>query len=87
MKHCTRCVLPDTHESIKFDEEEFAMYVVKLKQTHTNIDWQARGKMLDDLCNKYRGTGNYDCIVPFSGGKDSAFQLWYIVTQLHMKQI
>lgn len=29
----------------------------------------------------------YDCIVPFSGGKDSAFQLWYVVTQLKLKPL
>ena len=31
---------------------------------------------------QYRDKGLYDCIVPFSGGKDSVFQLWYVVRKL-----
>ncbi len=39
-----------------------------------NIDWDRREKELIKLCNKYRSkNGHYDCIVPGSGGKDSAY--------------
>jgi len=38
------------------------------------IDWGLREKELIELCDKYRkGNGEYDVIVPSSGGKDSAF--------------
>ena len=38
------------------------------------IDWNKREKELQKLCDNYRGDGsNYDCIIPGSGGKDSAF--------------
>ena len=38
------------------------------------IDWKLREKELIDLCNRYRKTnGEYDCIVPGSGGKDSVY--------------
>ena len=37
------------------------------------IDWE-KEKELEILCDKYRGNGTeYDCIIPGSGGKDSAF--------------
>lgn len=40
-----------------------------------NIDWEKREKELLKLLEKYRrNDGYYDCIVPGSGGKDSAFQ-------------
>ena len=42
---------------------------------------------LDDLIAEYQGKGLYDCIVPFSGGKDSTFQLWYVVKELKMKPL
>lgn len=87
MRYCTRCVLPDTHETIKFDEEGVCNICRQAEKKHTDIDWVSRGKMLEEICNNYRGKGVYDCIVPFSGGKDSAFQLWYIVTKLHMKPL
>lgn len=39
------------------------------------IDWDKREKELIHLLDKYRSSdGSYDCIVPGSGGKDSAFQ-------------
>lgn len=39
------------------------------------IDWDIREKELIDLCDKHRkNDGNYDCIVPGSGGKDSFYQ-------------
>lgn len=39
------------------------------------IDWKRRGKELLKLLNKYRSKdGSYDCMVPGSGGKDSAMQ-------------
>lgn len=38
----------------------------------TGIDWEAREKELQALCDKHRSKdGSYDCIVPGSGGKDS----------------
>lgn len=39
------------------------------------IDWSQREKELISLLDKHRrDDGNYDCIVPGSGGKDSSFQ-------------
>jgi N-acetyl sugar amidotransferase len=38
------------------------------------IDWKIREEELNQLLNKYRrDDGHYDCLVPGSGGKDSAF--------------
>jgi N-acetyl sugar amidotransferase len=38
------------------------------------IDWKKREAELITLCNQHRSKdGSYDCIVPGSGGKDSAF--------------
>ncbi len=39
------------------------------------IDWEKREKSLLKLLEKHRkNNGDYDCIIPGSGGKDSAFQ-------------
>ena len=39
------------------------------------IDWDARYKELEQLCDTHRrDDGRFDCIVPGSGGKDSVFQ-------------
>ena len=39
-----------------------------------NMDWSLREKKLIALLEKYRSTsGNFDCIVPVSGGKDGSY--------------
>jgi N-acetyl sugar amidotransferase len=43
--------------------------------------------MLDKLIEKYRGKYAYDCIVPFSGGKDSTFQLYYLIKEYNLKPL
>lgn len=87
MKYCTKCILPDTHETIKFDQDGVCNICRQAERKHKDIDWNRRGEMLQDLIKEYKGKGLYDCIVPYSGGKDSVFQLWYVVTQLHLKPL
>ena len=47
----------------------------KQNDIKNNIDWKEREKKLIKLLDKHRKTnGDYDCLVPGSGGKDSAYQ-------------
>ena len=87
MRYCTKCVLPESHESIKFDENGVCNICNQSMIKHNNIDWQKRAEILSDIVNTYKGKGTYDCIVPFSGGKDSTFQLWYVVKKLKLKPL
>lgn len=87
MKYCTKCCLPESHESISFDDEGVCSVCRQAEVKHNDIDWEARKLMLEEIVNRYRNKGRYDCIVPFSGGKDSTYQLWYVVTQLHLKPL
>lgn len=46
----------------------------RVTEEKKDIDWQKREQELIKLCNRYRkNNGQYDCIVPGSGGKDSFF--------------
>ncbi len=87
MRYCTKCILPDTHETIQFDDEGVCNICRQAEAKHEKIDWAERRKMLDEIANRYRGKGEYDCILPFSGGKDSAFQLWYVVKELNLRPL
>ncbi len=53
----------------------------------TSIDWLERKKLLDALIEKHRGKADYDCIIPFSGGKDSTFQLYYLMKEYKIKPL
>jgi N-acetyl sugar amidotransferase len=64
----------EAKQTIAFDEEGVcaACRYADIKQTR--IDWEKRDHELRELCNQYRSrAGNYDCVIPGSGGKDSAF--------------
>ena len=53
---------------------------IELKQSA--VDWSAKGADFEALVERVRGKHEYDCIVPFSGGKDSTFTLWHLVAKL-----
>lgn len=60
-------------QTIHFDKEGIcdACLVAEEKK---NINWTKREKELIKLCDRFRkSSGQYDCIVPGSGGKDSFF--------------
>ncbi len=86
MKRCSQCCAPETQDSIRYDEQGVCNVCNQIKEKQS-VDWEERGRMLRRLCDEHRGKHGYDCIVPFSGGKDSAYTLWYICTQLKMKPL
>ena len=86
MRRCKRCLLPETHETICFDSEGICNICAQA-EVKTTIDWKERRIWLDSLARKYKGRGSYDCIVPYSGGKDSVFQLFFVVEELGLKPL
>jgi len=87
MKKCIKCGLPETYETIEFDDSG----VCNICQQHhfktESIDWVKRKTMLNDLVEEYRGKHDYDCLVPFSGGKDSTYTLYYLVKEFKLKPL
>lgn len=86
LRRCTQCVLPETHETIQFDAEGICN-ICRNSEVKKTIDWATRKRDLVALAAQYKGRGSYDCIVPFSGGKDSTYTLWYIVRELGLKPL
>ena len=81
IKNCANCLMPDTAETLTFNNKNVCSVCTQI-ESKESIDWKKRSKDLDLLINKYKSKSNkYDCIVPFSGGKDSTFALWYLVSQ------
>lgn len=84
LKRCTRCILPETMPYIKFDKDGVCNYCHNYKKRN-----KPRPKEeLFDLVEPYRRAGKeLDCIVPFSGGRDSCYGLHLIVNELDMKPV
>lgn len=87
LKRCKRCLFPETYETIEFDDKGICNICRSAEYKQKNIDWDERKRLLDQLVEKYRGKSDYDCIVPFSGGKDSTFQLYYLVSEYRLKPL
>lgn len=87
MKRCTRCGLPETHETISFDADGVCNICRQHEFKQQKIDWTANKKALNILIEEHRGKYDYDCIVPFSGGKDSTWTLYYLVKEYGIKPL
>lgn len=81
MKICKKCILPENFKEITFNEEGVCCYC----QTNTtvakkvNISDEFRNEKCDEIdkiISENKGKGQYDCVVGFSGGKDSTYLLW-----------
>jgi len=77
--------MPETAESLAFDKSGACSVCRQIEFKQQGIDWEQRKKDLHELVEQYRGKADYDCIVPFSGGKDSTFTLLYLVKELGLK--
>lgn len=87
MKRCTHCVLPETQETIHFDEVGRCSICKQHDYKHERIDWTVRKKELDEIVAIYQNKHLYDCIVPFSGGKDSTYTLYYLMKEYKLKPL
>src|SRR5690606_25984305 len=82
-----KCGLPETYETIEFDAQGVCNICRQHSYKSESIDWPARKAMLDDTIEEYRGKYEYDCIIPFSGGKDSTYTLWYLMNEYKLKPL
>jgi N-acetyl sugar amidotransferase len=87
MKTCSKCVLPETYETIEFDHKSVCNVCRQQEYKQGKIDWAQRKTMLGDLIEEHRGKYEYDCIVPFSGGKDSTFTLYHLMKEYKIKPL
>lgn len=83
LRRCTKCLLPETMPFISFDSEGVCNYCRHYKARN-----KPRPKEeLFELVEPYRKKMGNDCIVPFSGGRDSCYGLHLIVNELKMKPV
>ncbi len=88
LRRCGNCLLPETYETIEIDKNNSSCNMCRTSEyKKTNVDWAKRKLMLDDVIEKFRGKYDYDCIVPFSGGKDSTYTLYYLLKEYKIKPL
>lgn len=89
VRFCERCVMSNQRpasaiefkhtidskkRTLAFDEQGICD-ACRVAEQKEQIDWKSREDQLLQLLDKYRrNDGQYDCLVPGSGGKDSVYQ-------------
>ena len=102
VRFCKKCVMSNqrptstvelkhTKDSKKttmnFDEEGVCD-ACRTAETKNDIDWGMREEELIKLLDKHRkNDGSYDCLVPGSGGKDSAYQAHVLKYKYNMNPL
>ncbi|TGL98092.1 N-acetyl sugar amidotransferase [Leptospira barantonii] len=71
---CKKCTVSNQRPRITFDEHGVCSACNFAEFKKTQIDWKQREQELVELCKKFKkNNGEYDVIVPCSGGKDGGF--------------
>lgn len=83
LRRCTKCLLPETMPYINFDDKGVCNYCRHYKPRNVPRPKEE----LFDLVEPYRRKHGNDCIVPFSGGRDSCYGLHLVIKELKMKPV
>lgn len=76
MKLCKKCVLNNHFPGINFDESGICNFCLQSKKKgNKDISKEKYKSRFNTLIQEYKGKRDYDCIVAFSGGKDSTYTL------------
>lgn len=80
---CTRCLLPETFPFIQFDNDGVCNYC----RNYHKIEYQGLEVFRNSIKRFRKTNGKPDCLMPFSGGRDSSYALHFVVTELGLKPI
>lgn len=83
LKRCTKCILPETMPFIEFDEDG----VCNFCRNYSKIELKGEKSLEQELEKYRRKDGKPDCIMAFSGGRDSSYALHYIKKEMKMNPV
>ena len=73
---CSKCVLPNTFPSIKFDDDGVCNYCHSFDRQENLTEQRTKHRAkFESLFEERKNKGDYDCLMCYSGGKDSTYTL------------
>lgn len=91
MEYCKKCVYPSVAVNIHTDAEGVCS-ACRVAEQFERLDesfWDRRKSLFEETIGKIlaKRKGEYDCVIPVSGGKDSYNQAHKIVTEYKLKPL
>lgn len=83
LRRCSRCILPETMPFIEFGPDGECNYC----KNFTPAKQKSLDELLSLLSPSARASGRPDCIVGFSGGRDSSYGLHYLKKELGLNPL
>jgi hypothetical protein len=84
LKRCTKCLLPETFPFISYDQTGICNYCNNYQKKILTRDLNDLNALVEPYRHKDR---TQDCIVPFSGGRDSTYSLHIVKKELGLNPI
>lgn len=76
MKRCVKCILPETFPGVQFDESGVCVYCRSFKGLEALEESKEKYRArFDEMFKARRRSGSHDCLMAYSGGKDSTYTL------------
>jgi len=82
-QRCTKCVLPETMPFIEFDGQGVCNYC----RNYQPIGFLGEDALEQVLENHRKLNGDPDCLITFSGGRDSSYSVHLLKTKFNMNPI
>lgn len=83
IKRCNHCILPATTPFISFDQNGVCNYC----HDHQKITYKGVEELKKLVAPFRKNNGEADCLIAFSGGRDSSYALHYLKKELGMNPI
>jgi glutamine---fructose-6-phosphate transaminase (isomerizing) len=83
LKRCSRCLLPETFPFIEYDEHGVCIYC----RSYKKLDFEGEAALKKRIKDKQTTIDQPNCIVAFSGGRDSSYGLHYVRKELGLNPI
>ena len=89
LTYCKECLMPHTRPRQQFNGDGVCSACEWNKEKKKTINWDIRGKELEQVCDKYRkrNKGRHNVLVPYSGGKDGATIAYMLKHKLGMNPL
>lgn len=88
MKRCNRCILPETYPGVSFDKAgqcNYCGYYLTSTDMRKSLKENLKKEFYNLIDEAKSKSNEYDCVVCYSGGKDSTFLLMELQNRFNLK--